>query len=163
MAKNINTIIMLYLVVSLFVHSKAEIDVTTVEAPSPSPVPAPSPSPSPSPAPSPSPTPAPAPTPTTSNQTSDTPATPVPTPPTPTTPATPDPSHGTTEGSLKPEECSPRCDYRCSKTHHKKPCLFFCKKCCAECLCVPPGTYGNKEVCPCYDNWKTKRGTPKCP
>ncbi|RCV36292.1 hypothetical protein SETIT_7G307200v2 [Setaria italica] len=55
------------------------------------------------------------------------------------------------------------CRRRCSKTHHKKPCLFFCNKCCAKCLCVPPGTYGNKDTCPCYNNWKTKRGGPKCP
>ncbi|XP_027366965.1 protein RSI-1-like [Abrus precatorius] len=71
--------------------------------------------------------------------------------------------NGTTEGSLQPEECGPRCEERCSKTHHKKPCMFFCQKCCATCLCVPPGTYGNKEICPCYNNWKTKRGGPKCP
>ncbi|XP_020210228.1 gibberellin-regulated protein 13 [Cajanus cajan] len=70
---------------------------------------------------------------------------------------------GTTEGSLQPQDCSPRCADRCSKTQYKKPCLFFCQKCCAKCLCVPPGTYGNKEVCPCYNNWKTKRGGPKCP
>ncbi|KAK4576832.1 hypothetical protein RGQ29_027393 [Quercus rubra] len=41
--------------------------------------------------------------------------------------------------------------------------MFFCQKCCAKCLCVPPGTYGNKEFCPCYNNWKTKRGGSKCP
>ncbi|KAL8160842.1 hypothetical protein V2J09_012331 [Rumex salicifolius] len=35
--------------------------------------------------------------------------------------------------------------------------------CCAKCLCVPPGYYGNKQFCPCYNNWKTKRGGPKCP
>ncbi|CAJ2672781.1 unnamed protein product [Trifolium pratense] len=70
---------------------------------------------------------------------------------------------GTSEGSLKPEECAPRCENRCAKTHHKKPCLFYCKYCCAKCLCVPPGTYGNKEVCPCYNNWKTEDGGPKCP
>ncbi|KAK8942164.1 Gibberellin-regulated protein 13 [Platanthera guangdongensis] len=23
--------------------------------------------------------------------------------------------------------------------------------------------HGNKGVCPCYNNWKTKRGSPKCP
>ncbi|OMO96012.1 Gibberellin regulated protein [Corchorus capsularis] len=23
--------------------------------------------------------------------------------------------------------------------------------------------YGNKAVCPCYNNWKTKEGGPKCP
>ncbi|XP_027352693.1 protein GAST1-like [Abrus precatorius] len=73
------------------------------------------------------------------------------------------PNHGITEGSLQPEECGPRCTARCSKTQYKKPCMFFCQKCCAKCLCVPPGTYGNKQVCPCYNNWKTKRGGPKCP
>ncbi|KAJ6960579.1 GASA5 [Populus alba x Populus x berolinensis] len=64
---------------------------------------------------------------------------------------------------LRPSECKPRCNYRCSATSHKKPCMFFCLKCCATCLCVPPGTYGNKETCPCYNNWKTKEGRPKCP
>ncbi|KAB2073499.1 hypothetical protein ES319_A07G087000v1 [Gossypium barbadense] len=57
----------------------------------------------------------------------------------------------------------PRCSYRCSATSHKKPCMFFCLKCCSKCLCVPPGTYGNKQICPCYNNWKTKDGGPKCP
>ncbi|GMN63905.1 hypothetical protein TIFTF001_032991 [Ficus carica] len=52
---------------------------------------------------------------------------------------------------------------RCSATQYKKPCLFFCNKCCQKCLCVPSGTYGHKEECPCYNTWKTKEGTPKCP
>ncbi|CAA6664867.1 unnamed protein product [Spirodela intermedia] len=60
-------------------------------------------------------------------------------------------------------DCRPRCTYRCSATSHKKPCMFFCLKCCATCLCVPPGIYGNKQVCPCYNSWKTKEGRPKCP
>ncbi|CDP19133.1 unnamed protein product [Coffea canephora] len=60
-------------------------------------------------------------------------------------------------------ECPGACTYRCSKTAYKKPCMFFCQKCCFKCRCVPPGTYGNKQVCPCYNNWKTKRGGPKCP
>ncbi|CAN6444139.1 unnamed protein product [Victoria cruziana] len=71
--------------------------------------------------------------------------------------------YGAREGSLHPQECTPRCNIRCSATAYKKACLFFCNKCCATCLCVPPGTYGNKQVCPCYNNWKTKRGGPKCP
>ncbi|URE38023.1 Gibberellin regulated protein [Musa troglodytarum] len=71
--------------------------------------------------------------------------------------------HGATPGSLQPQECSGRCAGRCSATAYKKPCMFFCQKCCAKCLCVPPGTYGNKQFCPCYNNWKTKRGGPKCP
>ncbi|CAJ2652996.1 protein RSI-1 [Trifolium pratense] len=64
---------------------------------------------------------------------------------------------------LRPSDCKPRCTYRCSATSHKKPCMFFCQKCCATCLCVPPGVYGNKQVCPCYNSWKTKEGRPKCP
>ncbi|MFS7954560.1 putative gibberellin regulated protein [Helianthus anomalus] len=60
-------------------------------------------------------------------------------------------------------ECKPRCTYRCSATSHKKPCMFFCQKCCATCRCVPPGVYGNKQKCACYNNWKTKEGKPKCP
>lgn len=60
-------------------------------------------------------------------------------------------------------ECGGRCAARCSATAYRKPCLFFCGKCCAACLCVPAGTYGHKASCPCYDNWKTKRGGPKCP
>ncbi|XP_057534798.1 gibberellin-regulated protein 12-like [Amaranthus tricolor] len=72
-------------------------------------------------------------------------------------------SFGGGEGSLKPQDCPWACDYRCSKTHHRKPCLLNCNKCCKKCLCVPSGTYGHKEECPCYCNWKTKKGTPKCP
>ncbi|KAG0459818.1 hypothetical protein HPP92_022946 [Vanilla planifolia] len=67
------------------------------------------------------------------------------------------------EGSLRPEQCGDACNYRCSATSHKKPCLFYCNLCCAKCLCVPSGTFGHKEECPCYNNWQTKRGTPKCP
>ncbi|ESW17553.1 hypothetical protein PHAVU_007G248900 [Phaseolus vulgaris] len=115
-------------------------------------------SPAPAPAPGPGPAPAPAPTPG---------AAPKPKPGPEAAPAAPAPesnkNNGTSEGSLKPQDCGPRCAHRCSNTQYKKPCLFFCKKCCAKCLCVPPGTYGNKEVCPCYNNWKTKRGGPKCP
>ncbi|KAK8445283.1 hypothetical protein SEVIR_9G301200v4 [Setaria viridis] len=60
-------------------------------------------------------------------------------------------------------QCPDKCDYRCSATSHKKPCLFFCNYCCQKCLCVPSGTYGNKEECPCYNNMKNKEGGPKCP
>ncbi|KDP31251.1 hypothetical protein JCGZ_11627 [Jatropha curcas] len=66
-------------------------------------------------------------------------------------------------GSLKSYQCPSECTRRCSKTQYHKPCMFFCQKCCTKCLCVPPGFYGNKSVCPCYNNWKTKRGGPKCP
>ncbi|KMT10823.1 hypothetical protein BVRB_5g114770 [Beta vulgaris subsp. vulgaris] len=65
--------------------------------------------------------------------------------------------------SLKPYQCQGRCVQRCSKARKTHECMFFCLKCCKKCLCVPPGTYANKEVCPCYNNWKTKRNTSKCP
>ncbi|XP_022723091.1 gibberellin-regulated protein 12-like [Durio zibethinus] len=67
------------------------------------------------------------------------------------------------EGSLRLQDCPKACDFRCSKTHHRKPCLFFCNYCCQRCLCVPSGTYGNREECPCYNNIKTKEGANKCP
>ncbi|KAK9140775.1 hypothetical protein Scep_010456 [Stephania cephalantha] len=66
-------------------------------------------------------------------------------------------------GSVKAEDCEKACEYRCSATSHKKPCMFFCVKCCTKCLCVPSGTYGHKEECPCYNDWKTQDGKPKCP
>ncbi|XP_019154572.1 PREDICTED: gibberellin-regulated protein 4-like [Ipomoea nil] len=66
-------------------------------------------------------------------------------------------------GSLKSSQCPSQCSRRCGKTQYHKPCMFFCQKCCRKCLCVPPGYYGNKAVCPCYNNWKTKEGGPKCP
>ncbi|CAN6484580.1 unnamed protein product [Victoria cruziana] len=68
-----------------------------------------------------------------------------------------------THTNLRGYQCPGKCQYRCSQTQYKKPCLFFCNKCCRKCLCVPPGFYGNKQICPCYNNWKTKRGGPKCP
>ncbi|CAH2070451.1 unnamed protein product [Thlaspi arvense] len=67
------------------------------------------------------------------------------------------------EGSLTPEECPKAYNFRCSATSHKKTCLFYCNYCCKKCLCVPSGTYGHKEECPCYNNWHTKEGGPKCP
>ncbi|KAJ3705732.1 hypothetical protein LUZ61_009437 [Rhynchospora tenuis] len=67
------------------------------------------------------------------------------------------------KGYLQTSQCPGQCSRRCSQTQYKKPCLFFCQKCCQACLCVPSGYYGNKGECPCYNNWKTKRGGPKCP
>ncbi|CAI9107277.1 OLC1v1006596C1 [Oldenlandia corymbosa var. corymbosa] len=61
------------------------------------------------------------------------------------------------------DRCGAECDRRCSATSHKGNCLDGCNKCCNTCLCVPPGTFGNKECCACYDNWKNKEGGPKCP
>ncbi|KAL4192729.1 hypothetical protein AMTRI_Chr06g173410 [Amborella trichopoda] len=53
---------------------------------------------------------------------------------------------------------SSSCQYRCSATSHKQPCWFFRNNCCAVCLCMPPGTYRNKQFCAC---WKIQEGPPK--
>ncbi|KAL7151738.1 hypothetical protein ABFS83_04G051700 [Erythranthe nasuta] len=74
----------------------------------------------------------------------------------------PMPSPATT-CAVPQNQCASQCNRRCSATSHLNNCLLFCNKCCNTCLCVPPGTYGNKECCPCYNNWKTKEGGPKCP
>eukprot|EP00249_Psilotum_nudum_P000169 c10618_g1_i1 orf=440-775(-) len=65
--------------------------------------------------------------------------------------------------TLRLSECPGSCTQRCSKASKHKPCMFYCNLCCSKCLCVPPGTYGNKQVCPCYNNMKNARGGPKCP
>ncbi|XP_058742923.1 gibberellin-regulated protein 12-like [Vicia villosa] len=61
------------------------------------------------------------------------------------------------EGSLYAEQCKGACDYRCSETEYKEGCLTYCNMCCRKCLCVPSGTSGHKEECPCYN------GGPNCP
>ncbi|CAI0402793.1 unnamed protein product [Linum tenue] len=35
--------------------------------------------------------------------------------------------------------------------------------CCRKYLCNPLGTFGNKEECPCFNNWKTLKDDPKFP
>ncbi|KAJ4974024.1 hypothetical protein NE237_007198 [Protea cynaroides] len=67
------------------------------------------------------------------------------------------------QGKLQSYQCPSQCSRRCSQTQYRKPCMFYCQKCCKKCLCVPAGYYGNKASCPCYNNWKTKEGGPKCP
>ncbi|OAY79568.1 Snakin-1 [Ananas comosus] len=55
---------------------------------------------------------------------------------------------------------------RCSKASEQERCLKYCGLCCEECRCVPPGTYGNKDRCPCYRDKFTghgRRRRPKCP
>ncbi|KAL7156050.1 hypothetical protein ABFS83_03G117100 [Erythranthe nasuta] len=59
--------------------------------------------------------------------------------------------------------CSYECSRRCSKASRKKICLRACNTCCARCHCVPPGTYGNKDLCPCYASQRTHGNRPKCP
>ncbi|KAI3839879.1 hypothetical protein MKW98_010184 [Papaver atlanticum] len=67
-------------------------------------------------------------------------------------------------GTVKPAQCPGRCATRCSKTKHRFDfCYAGCMSCCHSCKCVPPGTAGYREVCPCYGLKKTKKGGPKCP
>ncbi|KAL4192716.1 hypothetical protein AMTRI_Chr06g195700 [Amborella trichopoda] len=67
------------------------------------------------------------------------------------------------DGSLQPQQCEPACETRCSATQYHKACMTYCMYCCTRCLCVPSGTYGHKDECPCYRDMKTKEGKPKCP
>ncbi|KAI3694380.1 hypothetical protein L1987_77345 [Smallanthus sonchifolius] len=67
------------------------------------------------------------------------------------------------EGSVPVQKCPPACSVRCSATHHPGECMDVCQDCCRKCLCVPSGTIGNKDECPCYRDMKTKYGQPKCP
>ncbi|EFJ09718.1 hypothetical protein SELMODRAFT_129438, partial [Selaginella moellendorffii] len=60
-------------------------------------------------------------------------------------------------------DCTKECNRRCSKAGRPKRCLKCCNICCAKCHCVPPGTYGNRETCPCYATMTNHRGGLKCP
>ncbi|XP_057426470.1 uncharacterized protein LOC130719890 [Lotus japonicus] len=60
-------------------------------------------------------------------------------------------------------DCGGKCSHRCSKASKHKRCMRACNSCCQRCHCVPPGTYGNKHVCPCYAKLTTHGGKLKCP
>ncbi|VFQ76898.1 unnamed protein product [Cuscuta campestris] len=60
-------------------------------------------------------------------------------------------------------DCGAACAGRCKVASRQKICMRACKTCCGRCNCVPPGTSGHKEVCPCYANMTTHGGKPKCP
>ncbi|ONI33472.1 hypothetical protein PRUPE_1G426700 [Prunus persica] len=59
--------------------------------------------------------------------------------------------------------CDSKCGVRCSKAGYQERCLKYCGICCEKCHCVPSGTYGNKDECPCYRDLKNSKGNPKCP
>ncbi|XP_047937625.1 peamaclein-like [Salvia hispanica] len=59
--------------------------------------------------------------------------------------------------------CDQKCATRCSKAGRADRCLKYCHICCDKCGCVPSGTYGNKDECPCYRDMKNSKGGPKCP
>ncbi|KAJ1424909.1 Gibberellin regulated protein [Sesbania bispinosa] len=60
-------------------------------------------------------------------------------------------------------DCVGKCNYRCSKASREKICKRACNSCCERCNCVPPGTSGNRDVCPCYASLTTHGGKLKCP
>nr|GMC48297.1 peamaclein [Ipomoea batatas]GMC54453.1 peamaclein [Ipomoea batatas]GMD41311.1 peamaclein [Ipomoea batatas] len=59
--------------------------------------------------------------------------------------------------------CDSKCAVRCSKSGRPDRCLKYCGICCDKCHCVPSGTFGHKDECPCYRDMKNSKGGPKCP
>ncbi|EEF52717.1 Gibberellin-regulated protein 1 precursor, putative [Ricinus communis] len=55
------------------------------------------------------------------------------------------------------------CAARCQLSSRPHLCKRACGTCCVRCDCVPPGTSGNYDVCPCYANMTTHGGRHKCP
>ncbi|KAI3745909.1 hypothetical protein L6452_08320 [Arctium lappa] len=66
-------------------------------------------------------------------------------------------------GEMIDTNCGEKCLLRCSKASRTKMCLRACGTCCERCHCVPPGTYGNYDACPCYADLTTHEGRRKCP
>ncbi|XP_057973722.1 cypmaclein-like [Malania oleifera] len=60
-------------------------------------------------------------------------------------------------------DCRSECKRRCSKASRHKLCIRACNACCHRCNCVPPGTAGHADVCPCYAHLTTHGGRKKCP
>ncbi|KAL8126332.1 gibberellin-regulated protein 11-like [Apium graveolens] len=60
-------------------------------------------------------------------------------------------------------DCGGLCAYRCHLSSRPNLCNRACGTCCARCNCVPPGTSGNEDVCPCYAHMTTHGGRHKCP
>merc|ERR1711915_258804 len=55
-------------------------------------------------------------------------------------------------------DCKSECNRRCSVAPRQKACLKFCGICCNACKCVPSGTRGNKDECPCYRDKRSSQG-----
>ena len=60
-------------------------------------------------------------------------------------------------------DCGAACTARCQLSSRPNLCKRACGTCCARCSCVPPGTSGNRDVCPCYATMTTHGGKLKCP
>ncbi|XP_073036669.1 uncharacterized protein [Primulina eburnea] len=60
--------------------------------------------------------------------------------------------------------CDELCKTRCSLNSRPNLCTRACGTCCARCNCVPPGTFGNREMCgTCYTDMTTHHNKTKCP
>ncbi|XP_022858014.1 gibberellin-regulated protein 11-like, partial [Olea europaea var. sylvestris] len=59
--------------------------------------------------------------------------------------------------------CGKECGRRCQLSSRPNLCHRACGTCCKRCNCVPPGTAGNQDVCPCYAKMTTHGGRKKCP
>ncbi|KDP46751.1 hypothetical protein JCGZ_06539 [Jatropha curcas] len=66
-------------------------------------------------------------------------------------------------GSRQSIDCGEACKCRCKLSKRPNLCKQSCGSCCAKCNCVPQGTYGNLEFCPCYAYHTTRNHTFKCP
>ncbi|KAI3863554.1 hypothetical protein MKX03_019954 [Papaver bracteatum] len=61
-------------------------------------------------------------------------------------------------------DCDGLCLTRCSLHSRPNVCTRACGTCCVRCKCVPPGTFGNREVCgTCYTDMTTHGNRTKCP
>ncbi|XP_021284635.1 gibberellin-regulated protein 11-like [Herrania umbratica] len=60
-------------------------------------------------------------------------------------------------------DCDGTCDVRCKLSSRPNLCKRACETCCDRCSCVPPGTSGNYDACPCYRDMTTHGGKHKCP
>ncbi|KAH1206017.1 Snakin-2 [Glycine max] len=60
-------------------------------------------------------------------------------------------------------DCCVECNRRCQLSSRPNLCKRACGTCCQRCNCVPTGTYGHYEECPCYANMTTHKGKHKCP
>ncbi|XP_057417746.1 snakin-2-like [Lotus japonicus] len=74
-------------------------------------------------------------------------------------------SYGATTPTPLPQpiDCGVACEGRCKLSSRPRLCKRACGSCCAVCKCVPPGTAGNHDSCPCYAKLTTHNNIPKCP
>ncbi|KAG5543023.1 hypothetical protein RHGRI_015944 [Rhododendron griersonianum] len=70
---------------------------------------------------------------------------------------------GVARSLLQKIDCAAACSGRCRLSSRQRLCNRACGTCCQRCNCVPPGTSGNTEVCPCYASLTTHGGRKKCP